>query len=59
MTASDLLGQSCNKPDNAIKVVTSLLTACSKLVIPTGNKQCEDNLLTACEQICNNLFADL
>ena len=21
--------------------------------------ECEDNLLTACEQTCNNLFADL
>ena len=28
MTVSDLLGQFCNKPDNAIKVVTS----CSQLV---------------------------
>jgi hypothetical protein len=37
----------------------ALLTACSKLVTTTGNKQCEDNLLTACEKICNNLFADL
>jgi hypothetical protein len=36
-----------------------LLTACCRLVTTTGNKQCEDNLLTACEQICNNLFADL
>ena len=24
-----------------------------------GNKQCEDILMTACEQTCNNLFADL
>jgi hypothetical protein len=32
---------------------------CSKLVTTTGNKQCEHNLSTACEQICNNLFADL
>jgi hypothetical protein len=36
-----------------------LITACSKLVTTTGNKQCEHNLSTACEQICNNLFADL
>jgi hypothetical protein len=40
-------------------VRTNLLTACSKLVTTTGNKQCEHNLSTACERICNNLFADL
>ena len=55
MTVSDSLEQPCNKSDNAIKLVTS----CQQLVTTTGNKQCEDNLLTACEQICNNLFADL
>jgi hypothetical protein len=33
--------------------------ACFKLVTTTGNKQCEHNLSTACEQICNNWFADL
>ena len=63
MTVSDLLEveQPCNKSDNAIKFATSciLLTACSKLVTTTGNKQCEHNLSTASEQICNNLFADL
>jgi hypothetical protein len=61
MTVSDLLEQLCYKSDNINKVVTTykLLTACSKLVTTTGNKQCEHNLLTACEQICNNLFADL
>jgi hypothetical protein len=32
-------------------------TACSKLVTTTGNKQCEHNLSTTYEQICNNLFA--
>ena len=31
----------------------------SDLLQQTGNKQCEDNLLTACEQTCNNLFTDL
>ena len=36
-----------------------LLTACSKRVPTTENKQCKHNLSTACEQICNNLFADL
>jgi hypothetical protein len=58
MTVSDLLEQpQCNKSDNAIKLVTTykLLTACSKLVPTTANKQCEHNLSTACEQICNNL----
>ena len=56
MTVSDLLKQPCNKSDNAIKLVTIklMLTAYSKLVT-TGNKQCEDNLLTACLQTCNNL----
>jgi hypothetical protein len=29
MTVSDLLEQTCNKSDNAIKLVTSCLTACS------------------------------
>jgi hypothetical protein len=51
MTVSDLSEQPCNKSDNAIKLVTS----CQQLVPTTGNKQCEDNLSTACEQICNNL----
>jgi hypothetical protein len=32
-----------------------VLTACFRLVITTENKQCEHNLLTACEQ----MFADL
>jgi hypothetical protein len=59
MTVSDLLEQPCNKSDNAIKFVNKLLTAYSKLVTTTGNKQCEHNLSTACEQICNNLFTDL
>jgi hypothetical protein len=31
----------------------------SSLLQQTGNKQCEHNLLTACEQTCNNLLADL
>jgi hypothetical protein len=44
-------------PSSLLQAV--LITACSKLVTTTGNKQCEHNLSTACEQICNNLFADL
>jgi hypothetical protein len=52
MTVSDLLEQPCDMPSSLLQV----LTACSKLVTTTGNKQCEDNLFTACEQICNNLF---
>ena len=60
MTASDLLEQPCNKSDIAIKLACyKLLTACSKLVTTTGNKQCEHNLSTTCEQISSNLFADL
>ena len=66
MTVSDLLEQACNTSDNAIELVPrpKLLTACSKLVTTTGKwKQLEavrqDNLLTACGQSCNNLFADL
>jgi hypothetical protein len=55
-----LVRTTCYKSDNAINLVTyKLLTACSKLVTTTGNKQCEHNLSKACEQICNNLFADL
>jgi hypothetical protein len=54
MTVSDLLEQLCD-----LEACYKLLTACSRLVTTTENKQCEDNLLTACEQICNNLFADL
>jgi hypothetical protein len=61
MTVSNLLEQPCDKSDNAIihQACYKLLTACFKLVTTTGNKQCEDNFSTACEQICNNLFADL
>jgi hypothetical protein len=60
MTVSGLLEQSCNKSDNAChQACYKLLTACPKLVTATGNKQCEHNLSTACEQICNNIFADL
>jgi hypothetical protein len=44
MAVTNLLAQSCNKSD---------------LLKQTGNKQCEHNLLTACEQTCNKLFADL
>jgi hypothetical protein len=41
-------------PSSLSQVVNS-----SKLVTTTGNKQCEHNLSTAYEQICNNLFAGL
>jgi hypothetical protein len=70
MTVSDFLEQPCNKSD-VIKLVRTtslmtsdllqgyLLTARSKLATTTGNKQCEHNLSTAWEQICDNLFADL
>jgi hypothetical protein len=58
MAVTNLLAQSCNKADNAIKIVTSCQHLVSKLLKQTGNKQCEHNLLTACEQTCNNLFAD-
>jgi hypothetical protein len=63
MAVSNLLAQSCNKADKAIKPVTSCQQLVSNLLQQTGNKQCEHNLLTACEQTCeqtcNNLFADL
>jgi hypothetical protein len=55
----NLLAQPCNNllmPSSLLQVE---LTACYKLVATTGNKQCKHNLLTACEQTCNNLFADL
>jgi hypothetical protein len=42
-------------PSSLLQVVNSL---CHELVTTTGNKQCEHNLPTACEQICNNLFAE-
>ena len=51
MTVSDLLKQPCNKSDNINKVVTKLLTACSKLV---------DNLGQAVRtQLVDDLLADL
>jgi hypothetical protein len=59
MVVTNLLAQSCNKADNAIKLVTSYEQLVPDLLQQTGNKQCEHNLLTACEQTCNNLFADL
>ena len=51
MSVSDLLEQLCNNSDNANMSdnAIKLLTACSKLVTTTGNKQCEHNLSTACE----------
>ena len=36
-----------------------LLQVVNSLFQQTGNKQCEHNLLTACEQTCNNLSAYL
>jgi hypothetical protein len=59
MAVTNLLAQSCNKADNAIKLVTSCKQLVSNLLQQTGNKQCEHNLLTACEQTCDSLFADL
>jgi hypothetical protein len=41
-----------DNPISLLQVVNSF--NCSKLVATTGNKQCEHNLSTACEQICNN-----
>jgi hypothetical protein len=58
MTVSDLLEQPCNKSDNAIKLVTSCVTT-TRTLTKIALAQCEHNLLTACEEICNNLFADL
>ena len=42
-------------PSSLLQVVNLV----SNLLQQTGNKPCEHNLLTACEQTCNNLFADL
>ena len=50
--------KSISTPVKISHLVASLPTS-FKLVTTTGNKQCEHNLSTACEQICNNLFADL
>ena len=65
MTVSDLFeNNQCDKSEYE-QGCYKLLAACSKLVptsdllATTGNKWCKDNLLSACEQICNNLFADL
>ena len=50
MTVSSCTHQACYK----------LLTACSKLIPTTWNKQCEHNLSTVCEQtglkVCTNLY---
>ena len=56
MAVTNLLAQSCNKDDNAIKPVTSCYNS---LFQQTRNKQSEQNFLTACGQTCNNFFADL
>ena len=53
MTVLDLLQQSCNKYDNAIKLVRSLFQTCYNKL---GTSSCEHNLLTTCEQICYNLL---
>ena len=55
MTVSDLLEQPCNKSDNVIKLVISCCQFVPNLLQQTRNKQCENNLLTTCEQTCNNL----
>jgi hypothetical protein len=58
----------CNNLVHIIRLVARLfqqvhyshdITICSKLVTTTGNKQCKQNLLTACEHISNKVFADL
>ena len=36
---------------------SSLLQVVNNLLQQTRNKQCEHNLLTTCEQTCNNLLA--
>jgi hypothetical protein len=36
-----------------------VITTCSRLVTTTGNKQCEHILISAWQQPCYNLFADL
>ena len=53
MTVLGLLQQSCNKYDNAIKLVRSLFQTCYNKL---GTSSCEHNLLTTCEQICHNLL---
>ena len=52
MTVSHLLGQPCNKFDNAI----SLLQVVNNLLQTWYS---EHNLLTTCEQTCYNWFAEL
>ena len=52
---SDLLEQPCNKSDNVIKLVTSCWQPVTNLFQQLGTS----NANTTCEQICNNLFADL
>jgi hypothetical protein len=52
MNVSDVLEQPCDKSDNANKLVPSCFNNWEQA-------QCEHNLSTACEQICNNLFVDL
>ena len=58
----------CNNLVHIIRLVARLfqqvhyshdIPICSKLVTTTGNKQCKQNLLTACEHISNKVFADL
>ena len=64
MVESDLLQQPCNKSNNAIKLVTSFLTACSKLVTTNYEQavrtQLVDNLGTDLKQlklqVCKNLY---
>ena len=48
---TDLSEQPCNKSDNFDKVVTSCQQVVPNL-LTTCDKQCEDNLLTACWQTC-------
>jgi hypothetical protein len=66
VAVTNLLAQSCNKADdtiNLLRVVNSLFQTCyNKLGTSNANTTCwqlVNRLVTACLQICNNLFADL
>ena len=54
-----LVGTTCSKSVTVINLVKRLITTCSRLVATTGNKQCEHILISAWQQPCYNLFADL
>ena len=59
MAVTNLLAQFVTRlimPSSLLQVVNSLFQTCYNKL---GTSMCENNLLTACEQTCNNLFADL